>query len=347
MISASKVGLLEHCQAFPRLEWTYTTSAAADRGTRFHSAIEAYTTTRQRVPVDKDIAEEYSHACDWIDALQAPPGTLHPEVAMAWDPSTDTASILTRKGRDYSEAAGRLPGTADLIYWVAKTSELKVWDWKTGDASKAGPQLRALGLMASRAYGASIVRVAALEVRADGVTEVGAETLDEFALADMAGSLGELLSSVADAPPSPGEHCSSLYCPARLACPLAGTALSAVESVIPAEQLVRRPEYRITDPIKTPEHAIYVLDVIRLVNAWLDAKKDEIKSLLPADGWRTQDGRVLREGTCEQSAFDRHKATALLKQLGATTAQIASVHYTFTKSTGLRVSGGTRSRRQQ
>ncbi len=49
---------------------------------------------------------------------------------------------------------------------------------------------------------------------------------------------------------------------------------------------------------------------------------------------------MLKEGSCEKSAFDKHKALALVKQLGATEEQIASLHYTFQASTGLRVSGG-------
>jgi hypothetical protein len=44
-VTASKTGLLEHCQAFakPGMEWFNGTSPAADRGTRFHRAIAEYT----------------------------------------------------------------------------------------------------------------------------------------------------------------------------------------------------------------------------------------------------------------------------------------------------------------
>jgi hypothetical protein len=40
------------------------------------------------------------------------------------------------------------------------------------------------------------------------------------------------------------------------------------------------------------------------------------------------------------NAFDKSKALALCKQLGATEAQLASLNYTFERSNGLRVSGG-------
>lgn len=346
-VTASKVGLLAHCQwwARPEAKWEYTTSAAADRGTRFHDAIARYTESREREEVAEDIREEYEHACAWVDSLGvAPdPSRLRVETAFAWDAAHDAAEIIGGD-RDYSRANGRLCGTADLTLVTTaygKPIAVTVWDWKTGDGSGAGPQLRALGLMAARAYGVEQATVAALEVRKSGVTEVAREDLDAFALAGVAGELAEQLAAIEDAEPQPGSHCGELYCPARLHCPLGTTAIAQVVDVIPAEAIVRRPEWRITDPITTAEQAILTVDVLRLMGAWIDAKKDEIKALVPPDGWATEDGRVLRETKATVQAFDKHKVIALCKQLGATDEQIASLYYTFEKSNGLRVSGGS------
>jgi hypothetical protein len=76
------------------------------------------------------------------------------------------------------------------------------------------------------------------------------------------------------------------------------------------------------------------------MSAWIDAKKDAVKALVPPHGWTTDDGRTLKETRATIEAFDKHKALALIRQLGATEAQVASLHYSFEKSNGLRVSGG-------
>jgi hypothetical protein len=344
-VTASKVGLLAYCLAFARedYEWDATSSSRAERGTRFHKAASDYVETRERVEVEEDIREEYAAACDWIDSLQIPTGgVLIVERAFAWDPIADTAECIGRD-RDYSRAGNRLCGTADLVMLVTIDGTpiaAMVWDWKTGDGTGAGPQLRTLGLMVSRAYKVPQVTVAALEARRGVVFEVAREDLDAFTLDAIAGELAEQLSQIATAEPQPGSHCGELYCPARLSCPLGNAAAAQLVDVIPPDQLVRRQEFRLTDPITTPEHAAWAVDVIRLVGAKLEAIKDSIKAMVPPEGWKLEDGRILREGRCQKSTVDKHKALALCKQLGATEAQIASLTYTFETSSGLRVVGG-------
>lgn len=344
--TASKVGLLAYCQAWARPDavWVDRPGPAAERGTRFHRAIALYAATVGGMPltVEDDIAQEFERAKAWFDGLGVGRGSanVRVETAYAWDPVTDTAEVLGTD-RDYSKGGHRLCGTADLVILVVVDGRViaaMVWDYKTGSGLDAGPQLRGLGLMVARAYSLDSVTVAALEVRKSGVTEVAREELDAFALASVAGELAEQIAAIATAEPAPGSHCGELYCPARLSCPLGTMAMA---QVIPADALTAPRQYKLTDPIKTPEHAAWALDVARLVAARCEAIKDEIKSLVPAEGWPLADGRVLREGQCETSAFDKHKALALCKQLGATDEQIASLTYTFQKSTGLRVTGGT------
>lgn len=343
-VTASKVGLLAYCAwwARPEAKWDTTTSKHADRGTRFHAAIARYVDGNFAIEkVEDDIRDEYAHAVEWVAKQCSVEVSWGVERAFAWDPSTDTAEALDIIDRQYRPTS-RLCGTADVV--LIRGDTLEVYDWKTGSGADAGPQLRALGLMAARAYGVSngvsTVRVAALEVSKSGVVEVCAETLDEFELAGVAGDLAEQIAAVDTAEPKPGSHCGELYCPARLTCPLGNAAMAEVVDVVPADSLVRRREYRITDPITTPEHAAWALDVCRLVGAKLDAIKDSIKAMVPPEGLALEDGSVLRETKATITAFDKHKALALCKQLGATPEQIAALNYTFEKSNGLRVSGG-------
>jgi hypothetical protein len=322
------------------MEWTTTSSSFADRGTRFHRAMHAHAMGTSAV-VDDDICQEFKHACAWYDALPFDGlATILSEVAFAWDPATDTAEQLVESERDYSAGKGRLCGTADLVVWHPESESVTVYDYKTGDGSGAGPQLRMLGLMAARAYGVEHATVAALEVRASGVTEVCREDLDAFALMAIAGEVAEQLEAIPVAEPMPGSHCGELYCPARLSCPLGTAAIAEVAEVIPAESLVRRAEYRITDPIASADQAIWLVDVLRLMDAWIKAKKDAIKALVPAEGWATDDGRMLKETTAKVEALDKERALALCKELGATDEQLGGLYYRFTKSNGLRVSGG-------
>lgn len=331
-VTASKVSLLGDCAWSFRddaAQDPYRASEAAERGTRFHSAIERYTNTRQRSVVEEDIEMEYLHACAWVDEYV--PGHSLTEVAMGWDPATDTAVRYDVTSRGYPKD-GKLHGTADLV--VVGSGQVWAYDWKTGDGSGAGPQLRALALMLGRIYPGSVVHVAALEASKSGVEAVAAEILDAFSLDAVAAELAEQIAAIPTAEPVPGSHCGEKYCNARLSCPL---GQAATTELVPVEHLTRK----ITDPITTPEQAAWALDVCRLVGARLDAIKEEIKAKVPSGGWALDDGRVLRETHAEIKAFDKHKALALCKQLGATEEQMAALWYTFEKSNGLRISGGS------
>lgn len=344
--TASKVGLLKYCSwwALAEAVWDESSSDEAGLGKRFHSAAATYAMTRVRIEVDEDIRAQYAHVCDWIDSLEVAPGSsLLIERSFAWDPVTDKAEAIGFD-RDYSNGAGRLCGTADLVLLVVidgRPVAAMVWDYKTGDALGSGPQLRALGLMVARAVGVDKVTVATLDVSPAGITEMAREELDGFDLSAIAGDLAEQLAA-AELPsePQPGSHCSELFCPAKLHCPVAQVAAAELVEVIPADKLVRRPEFRLYDPIETPEHAIWAIDVVRLIGAKLEAIKDDIKAKCPKDGWVASDGRILKEGTCKSTGFDKEKTLALCKQLGATEAQLAALNYPYEKSTGLRVSGG-------
>lgn len=342
--TASKVGLLVFCQAWAKPDAVHDERAAApdaDRGTRGHKALADYATTRVRVAVADDVAADYAAGCAWIDSLNIAEG-LMVEVAFAWDPTTDTAEHIGYD-RDYSKGAGRLCGTADLVM-VARMNGVvvgaMVWDWKFGNSYESGPQLRALGLMVARTFGIEQVTVAALDIGPEGVRELCREDLDAFALATIAGELAELRALIPTSEPQAGAHCSELFCPAKLSCPLVGAGLAEVVQVIPADALVREKGYRLIDPITTAEHAAWAVGVISLMGAKLDAIKADIKSKVPDGGWQLADGRKLEERFSSVSSVSKEALEGLARKLGATDQDIEDLAVPYQRSQGLRVYGG-------
>ena len=337
-VTASKVALLSHCARWARddIEWRYTSSPAATRGSKFHAAIAAFVETGELLSYDDDIASEMVSAVAWLHSLKVPRKQLEAEVAMGWSPATDQAKRYDVTDRGYPKD-GLLHGTADLLVWREDGSLLLV-DHKTGDGSGAGPQLRLLGLMAARIYNLDEVEVMALEVKSSGVTEVCRETLDAFALSALAGELAELIERIPSAEPTPSAACKELYCPAILACEAGSDGMA---QIIPVEALTAPRRYSLADPIRTAEHAAWALDVLRLVSAKVDAIKDEIKSRVPANGWMLDDGRVLKETHSTVTYVDKDRAFALAKKLGASPQQLDDCTRSFPRSNGVRLSGGT------
>lgn len=336
-VTASKVGLLSHCQFFAtaHAEWADTTSAAADRGTRFHRAIADYVTSGQ-VPlaIDEDIQALFTSAVAWVEHFGR--DALAAEVAFAWDPVADSAERTEVKDREYAFAQtnGYLCGTADLVAISRFTKTGYIADWKTGDGSNAGPQLRALALMLARAEDLDSVTVEALEVSEMGVRHVCTETLDAFALAAVAGELAESLAAVPTAQPQPGTHCGDLYCPARATCP---AIVERVEQIIPAGELVK---HRWGLTIESGDHAAWLYNQAKAVEAAAKLVKDAVKAFVPEGGITLADGSVMAEGSRTMERFDKAAALGLLRAKGATEEEIEACSRSVVESSGLRISGG-------
>lgn len=341
--TASKAGLLSACQwwATPAAEWADTTSAAAARGTYFHERIADYVVTGSEMQLAADVAADgraggagdlLLSARAWVESFGR--DKLAAEVAFAWDPMTDTAERIEVKGRDYSAGKGRFCGTADLVAVSRMTKVGYIADWKTGDGSKAGPQLRALALMLARAEGLDSVTVEALEVSAEGVRHVCTETLDAFALSAVAGELAEALAAVETAEPNPGPHCGELYCPSRATCP---AVRERIEQIIPASELVR---HKWGLAIESGSHAVWLYNQAKAVEAAAKLVKDAVRAWLPEGGVALDDGSVFAEGSRTMSRFDKGRALGLLRELGATEEQVEALSVSVVESSGLRVSGG-------
>ncbi len=332
-VTGSKSNLLAECQWFarPEAEWVYTSSAAAERGTAFHTLIANYIATGiAPTGMTDDLGALFAAAKKWVDDYGR--DHLRPEVKFAWDPATDTARELTGAERDYAEARGGFAATGDLLAISKATRTGYLGDWKTGDGSGATAQLRALGLMLARTHDLDTVTVEALEVTAAGVVSVCRETLDAFALATIAGELAEYIAAIPSAEPTPGAHCSEMYCPARTTCPV---TRAATAELVPVDALVR---HTMTAVVASADHAAWMLDRIRLVEGACKSIRDAIKEACPPKGWTLEDGSVLREGTRDVPRFDKAKALDLARAKGATEAEIAACTYVFTESSGLRLS---------
>ncbi len=344
--TASKCGLLVECGwwALAEAEWSDTSSPAADRGTRFHAAIALYISVIPGIPLaaEDDIKGAFAAAKAWVDAFGRE--KLAAEVAFAWDPTTDTAEVIGHDiGRNYGpwQARGLLCGSADIVAVSRFTRVGYVGDWSTGDGSKKGPQLRALGLMLARAENLDQVTVEALEVDASGVRHVCTETLDAFALAAVAGELAEAMAAIPSAVPVPGPHCGDLYCPARATCP---AVRERIADIVPAAELVRH-QWGLT--IASPDHAAWLYNQAKAIEAAAKLVKDAVKAFVPAEGVALSDGSVLAEGTREMNRFDKGKALALARELGASEAQIDACSYAVTESAGLRVKKPAASRKRK
>lgn len=341
-LTASKAALVAHC-LYPfrddASQDPYRSSEAAERGTRFHSAIAEFIVTGSLGSYEADIADEMTQAVAWLHAKKWSREMLLVERAYGWSPHTDETVRYDVTNRGYPRD-GLVHGTADLVVAHDEGTVFEVYDWKTGDGSGAGPQLRLLGLMVARFFGVDEITVAALEVKSSGVTEVCRETLDAFALAALAGELSEQLDAVPTAEPTPGSHCGELYCPTRLSCPLGNAATAELVDVIPATALIKAAPYRLSDPIRTPEHAAWALDVLRLVSAKVEAIKDDIKAKVPAEGWQLEDGRMIRETKVAVSYWDKDQLQSLARRFGATDQDLESCMRSFDRSNGLRVVGG-------
>lgn len=336
--TASKTALLLACQHWARhdVAWEpYATSEAADRGNRFHAVMDAYVKDGDALVVDRDLVRDVAAAKAWLAARRsdADRGIIISEQVYSYDTSTGWCSaLLGVTSRSYPQVEGLFYGTADLVYVLGTDPKtIVVADWKTGDGSKATAQLRTLALMATRAMGARAAHVAALEVSDGSVREVCVEHLDEFALAEHELALRAAIAAIPTAEPRVGDHCSAHWCPARANCP---AAHESAEQLVPVDSLVR---HRLGTEITGPEHAVWMLERVRLVEAACKAVKAAIKGAVPADGWTLEDGSVLRDTTRKMRRFDEDAALEMLSKLGATEEMVQTLYDDVIEPAGLRV----------
>lgn len=225
-VSASKAGLLPHCQFAFRATTPWDDSPpgrAAVDGQKFHDAIAGVVDPEVKplaIKGTKWLLDRLNRATAWLDAqnfLSAPEA----EVAFAFDWSTGTSRVLGKNiGRKYRQAGktdDEIAGSADFV--IRLPDVVHVYDWKTGRAvtDSVWPQMEWLGLFAARAYGVSRAIVRPLHVTDYGIEDGMQREVD---LERVARDIRKNVGAIADAWPEPGEHCDREWCPARGGCAL-------------------------------------------------------------------------------------------------------------------------------
>lgn len=279
-LSGSKVGLALQCGWWAQDSVNLPpdeAGSAALIGTAFHTlagariegldivdALELAKPDLERITLDErfaviDRAERW-WVESWPDAAPPADGT-RVEVAYAYDPAAGTARELgTNIGREYAEA-GAKPGdiccSVDVVNVSLDGTDAIIIDHKTGrgrpqHASESG-QLWFAALCVLRCN----PRLERIRIEYHYVDERGGieaeshEILDPaFELAAFAAELREAAEAIASetAEPTPGMHCSELYCRARTICPAiveqAGHVVPAevASAIIPARALLARVE---------------------------------------------------------------------------------------------------------
>lgn len=344
MISASKIGLLQHCQYWARADVEQdprTESDASSRGTRVHAAIDEYIKngnySHGLTPPEQVMFE---HAQKWIRSVGI--NELTAELPYVWDPTYDRAALIQREAngiqRAYSDPVvwdrilhnhvmsdAAIPMTIDLIHCV-RYEEATIYDWCTGRTNKID-QLRMNALAFFRAHqsdGLERVHTVTLRLTEEGVTEERHETLDEFDIAMIAAEYAALIAQVSSSQPQVGMHCSSMYCPAKGSCP---AIRSALDVVIPISAVVR---YKFTSAIESQAHASYLLPQVKAAKAYIEQVEDNLKDYVAKRGpIPTSPGKAWGQGVRQDRRFNKEKALSLLGSMGATKEQIEST-YTVT-----------------
>jgi hypothetical protein len=265
--------------------------------------------------------------------------TWQAEPAYAWNVTEDTArAIGVDIDRKYA-LHGKLPhevgGTLDVRSLEGDT--VYVYEFGTGhDVSHKHEQLRLQCAVAALAHGCTRAVGQLVRFAADGAYPSQPVEFDEFELAAIRGEFAEYLSEVEGSEPTPGEHCGR--CSLAPVCPAAS---SIVAALIPVESLVK-PGWGLV--IQSPEHAVWLNDMQRLVGKAAEAVKERVKAYV-GGGVTLADGRVLYEGERVMQRTDHARVEALARAMGATDEQIEACTRPVVESAGLKVKKPVKAKR--
>lgn len=325
-LTASRFGLSLRCSHFLQDHVPHDDSPqgpAAAEGTELHALIEA-AIREQAIPATTSpaVAAKFAQWVAWSKAERRL--GWQPEVAYAYDSQADAARVLEQSHhRDYSGARdGEVAMQLDVVSFGEDTdgTYAEVIDWKSGQRSEAAiHQVSLAALAVSRAHEVDRVRVRVVYVAEDGVT-VDEAWLSSFDLDMVRGKLLQVLRAP-DVEPRPGQHCSSMWCPARHACPATVQALAEVAQV-PEVEMVRL----VASAIKTPVQAGEVHVRLRVIKDAVKAIEERVRAVVEEHGYApTPDGKVLRLVTSSRETFARSRLPkdraeeilATLREVGA------------------------------
>lgn len=328
--SASRLALAEVCLGAAVLAGVRredNDACAAGRGRhRFLERVQLIGRESALAEIPSDAP--WRETCVALPVEEIPRG--EPEVAFAYDPTTDTARRLgTSLGRDYSGALpGEVTGTADLV--VPGLVPLVI-DYKGRES--VGPaidhlQLNLYALCVARTTGAEEVATAIVYVHEDGTLEWDRAQLGAWDLAAVAARVAEIAARVAQAdeaaaagrlpPLVDGPHCQR--CPALTVCPAQvelARALVREAEATPANELLAR-----LAPLPDAD-AGAALDRLERASAVIEAQVAALKERAKKSGLTLPDGSRLVP--VEQTRRDVVVATAMPLLVERFGAQVESV----------------------
>ena len=235
LASASKMGLLRHCQWWARpdaIAPVQAPSASAQRGTDRHRVMEWLVTGEQVTPAQ--MASLWDCALEEWPAVEANlrawlPSDGQTEQAMYYSPSRCVARGARLTGaREYELQGDEIPGTLDFSRgWPV----VEVWDYKTGRQDNLEPiatnaQLAFLAMVRARLVDARGAVVVLACVADDGTAEITCSEYDSLELDEIADELKVLAARIPTAEPNPGGWCEEKWCPCRAVCPAMTQAIA-------------------------------------------------------------------------------------------------------------------------
>lgn len=315
--SGSKLALLPHCRYFARPDVAWPEDEAGDAarfGNAIHTLVDALLRDRP-MPIDEAmllhgvpeserlrVAKVWGTAIDYITPLRRI--GWRSELPLAWDWTSDTARELESRGhRDYSQALPtEIPLTLDVATMDGDVAEVR--DWKTGQTPLESYAAQAtIGALAwARVTGASRARAVFTHLGEDGAHEHAWE-YDAMGLDAAAHELTAALESAATGKPepTPGPHCSDLYCPLRATCPATLAVVRSNDDIAPLAALVDR-------AITTPAQAGEAYRKLRLVKEAVKVVEDRIRAIVEASGEApTAPGKVIRLVTTTRETFSKDR----------------------------------------
>lgn len=324
MNSVSELPRLDACPSSATLQHVRTASVAATDGTAIHRFMELALTHGRDVALAEVPAALRERCLDLdvagiVESLGASMplklADVYAEVAVAWNPTTDTSRIIGQN-RDYRAAhPHELVGTADLC--IATEDAVIVPDWKTGqqmvEHATTNLQARAYTMMWARAVGRSNGVAAIVALRDGAAPYVMRSDLGPMELDGVAGRIRDVLARVEKAKATPlaertfheGDHCR--YCPGFASCP---AKAGAAQGLVPVGD--RLPEL-------TPTLAgslITKLDAYDAMAARMRAHLEEYARTLP-EGVPLGDGTRLVEREKEGNrVVDPAIGSAVLAEAG-------------------------------
>ncbi len=293
--SASKAGLLQHCQYWARsdAEWYSPPSDAAEQGTLTHSIIEH----------DLELESPHTSAAKWLKGIQGD-GQLLVEQALGLEPDEVTAAALEVDGRNYPE--GLLCGRADAI--IIFGNMVYVVDWKSGQVRDYHhDQLKLLASMAANAFNKKEAWYAIAYVDNDGHLRFAPITQQVQDPTAVLSDYSSLAKQIEGSGTWPGLHCVEQYCPHAAIC-------SEGDNVT---KKAKEGDLTITD-VNAAD--MYVL--VNLLKKRVKKAEDELKSISRANGGIVVDGKSWRPKKRTTKRLNQKLAVQLAMETGATKEEL-------------------------